>query len=209
MKQVEPLHSKSVNSLHNDAMRAAEQATVARQDGDLERADELVQQALAHEREAAYLLLDERDKEPSRSVLFRSAASLALDCEKWSEAEKLAKVGLDGNPPEQIAEELNDVLERVYKLRRSRDVETMPGSKKQASATHVARSPRERRWPRKESNKQRRNAALKFWDLLSFEFSDLLLSEGIETKKIYNFAAIIVILAALLAFLATVTAFLF
>ena len=118
MKQVESLHSNSVSSLHNDAMRAAEQAMVARQNGNLERSHELFQQALAYEREAAYLLLDERDKEPSRSVLFRSAASLALDCGYWIEAGRIALDGLDGNPPEQIAEELRDILEHVVEWHR-------------------------------------------------------------------------------------------
>lgn len=124
MKQVEFLHSKSVNSLHNDAMQAAEQAVVARQDGDLRRANELFQQALAFEREAAYLLLDERDKEPSRSVLFRSAASLALDCGKWIEAGRLALDGLDGKPPEQIAEELREILGHVMKRLPAYEVKT-------------------------------------------------------------------------------------
>ncbi len=94
-------------------MQAAEAAMVARQEGDLERSKELFQQAMTYERKAAYMLLNERDKEPSRSVLFRSAASLALDCGNWIEAGRIALDGLDGNPPEQIAEELREILENV------------------------------------------------------------------------------------------------
>jgi hypothetical protein len=42
------------------------------------------------------------------------AASLALECGALREAERLIAVALSGNPPEEIAEELRDLLEQVY-----------------------------------------------------------------------------------------------
>ncbi|MCL4203791.1 MAG: hypothetical protein KJ000_14920 [Pirellulaceae bacterium] len=52
-----------------------------------------------------------------RSVLHRSAASLALNCEEYRLAEKLLAVGLAGDPPPEIAEEMRDLLEQIYARR--------------------------------------------------------------------------------------------
>jgi len=51
--------------------------------------------------------------EPTISVLFRSAASLAMCCNKNREAEKLINLALSGEPPFEIAEELRDLYESV------------------------------------------------------------------------------------------------
>jgi hypothetical protein len=45
--------------------------------------------------------------------LLRSAATLALDCGEYRQAERLASIGLAGNPPAEIAVELREVLERA------------------------------------------------------------------------------------------------
>lgn len=71
-----------------------------------------LEDALALESEAARAC--DLDFEPTRSILYRSAASLALKCEKLQEAEKLIAGGLLGNPPDEIADELRDLLENVY-----------------------------------------------------------------------------------------------
>lgn len=62
------------------------------------------------ETQAAEMLKDELGIEPSRSVLYRSAASMAISCEEYRHAEKLIATALMGNPPEEIAEELRDLL---------------------------------------------------------------------------------------------------
>ena len=62
------------------------------------------------EKRAAMCLLENKDKEPTRSVLFRSAANLAYGCGMFQEAEEMALHGLDGNPPDEIKDELNEVL---------------------------------------------------------------------------------------------------
>src|SRR5262249_12481203 len=70
-------------------------------------------QAFECERRAAEKAALDSVGEPTRSVLCRSAATLALDCGELREAERLIAVALSGDPPFEIAEELRDLLERV------------------------------------------------------------------------------------------------
>jgi len=102
-----------VRELHDQAMALAEKASVAKLGGDVEQASALLRQAYSNELEAASLLEQISSPEPTRSILFRSAASLAIDCNELREAERLLARGLSGNPPSDIAEELRDLLERV------------------------------------------------------------------------------------------------
>lgn len=102
-----------ISKLHNEAMNFAESAAVARVKGNLGQADELLRKAYENEVKAAKLLMDLSSPEPTRSVLFRSAASLAIDCNDLREAEKLIGLGLSGNPPIDIANELRDLFEKV------------------------------------------------------------------------------------------------
>jgi hypothetical protein len=102
-----------INALHNQAMDAAGRAFHADIHGDYAAAETLFREAFESERRAAMLLLDS-PAEPTRSVLLRSAASLALDCREFREAERLIAIGLAGNPPAPISDELRDLLETVY-----------------------------------------------------------------------------------------------
>jgi len=77
------------------------------------RAGTLFRSAFEHERKAANLLEDDLDCEPTRSVLYRSAATLARDCHDYGEARRLIQKGLMGRPPDDIAEELRELLELV------------------------------------------------------------------------------------------------
>ena len=97
---------KSVRELHTKAMDLAELAFVVKLRGNLEKANQLSRQAFEYEAQAAKLVPDEPSSEPTRSVLYSSAASLALDCNEFREAERLIAAGLAGYPPEEIAEEL-------------------------------------------------------------------------------------------------------
>jgi hypothetical protein len=103
--------------LHEEAMELADRATVEKMNGATERAAILFREAYEKERLAALALSSETAFEPSRSVLFRSASSLALECGEIREAERLIAAGLAGNPPEEISEELRDLLEKVYFMR--------------------------------------------------------------------------------------------
>jgi len=102
-----------INKFHDEAMNLAELAAVAKVRGDPEQANKLLRQAYENEVKAANLLTDMSSPEPTRSVLFRSAASLAIDCNEFREAEKLISLGLAGNPPPDVTEELRDLFERV------------------------------------------------------------------------------------------------
>lgn len=105
---------KELEKYHSSAMDFAEQAVLARRLGaDEDKVQALFRQAFEYERQAAMLLLDDLSSEPSRSIMFRSAASLAIDCRETREAERLIAIGLLGDPPHEIAEELRDLLEQV------------------------------------------------------------------------------------------------
>ena len=96
--------------LHRDAMILAEQALA---EVDTRIAQRLFRAAFDNERQAAEELAGTLEAEPTRSVLYRSAASLAADCGEYSEAERLAGEGLAGRPPAEIADELRELLSQV------------------------------------------------------------------------------------------------
>ena len=82
----------NVRDTHRAAMRCAEQAKLASRAGHDVEASNLIRQAFELEREAAQLLLQSFDVEPTRSVLYRSAATLALECGEFAEARRLAPI---------------------------------------------------------------------------------------------------------------------
>lgn len=63
------------------------------------------------EAQAASITYKHKDYEPTRSVLHRSAASLAIDAGYTSDAKRLIWAALDGNPPKEIADELKSLWE--------------------------------------------------------------------------------------------------
>jgi hypothetical protein len=103
-----------MHDLHHNAMRLVDEADRLRRAGNPQAAREHLRQAFEQERQAATASAADVNLEPTRSVLHRSAASLALECGALREAERLIAVALAGNPPEEIAEELRDLLEQVY-----------------------------------------------------------------------------------------------
>lgn len=103
----------SINKLHDEAMDFVDRAFIARRKGNIENALSFTRRAYELETQAAELLRDDLSAEPSRSVLYRSAASLAMECGETREAEKLISIALIGEPPYEIAEELRNLLEQV------------------------------------------------------------------------------------------------
>ena len=101
----------ATNNFHHMAMDFAALASMERARGNVRNATDLFEQALENEIAA----IDALDGyvEPTYSVLHRSAATLALDCRKYREAERLAAKALAEAPPEEIAGELRDVLNRA------------------------------------------------------------------------------------------------
>jgi hypothetical protein len=102
-----------IQELHQQAMDFAEVAFTAKLKGDLEQASQLNRQAFEKEAKAAGLLAANLDAEPTRSILHRSAATLAIDCGELQTAEKLIATALTGNPPQEIAEELKDLFIQI------------------------------------------------------------------------------------------------
>ncbi len=94
-------------------MELGDQSFVARRYGN--RAEYLRLTELAFEKEAAAadLMVDDIDIEPTRSVLHRSAATLAWRCELYADAKRLICRGLAGKPPPEIEEELLDLQKKV------------------------------------------------------------------------------------------------
>ena len=103
-----------ITQLHRAAMELADEAAANRRRGHNAQALGLTRNAFELERAAAQQIENELEFEPTRSVLLRSAASLALECDETREAERLIGRALSGNPPDEIAEELRDLLEDVY-----------------------------------------------------------------------------------------------
>ena len=104
---------KNLMSLHNEAM---DMALLADQKCATEPSEalSLYQKAYEAEKEAAYLAENMGNPEPGLSILFRSAASLAYQCGMLREAERLIAHALSGNPTNEIAIELRDLLQQIY-----------------------------------------------------------------------------------------------
>ncbi|MDJ0619357.1 MAG: hypothetical protein QNJ63_21875 [Calothrix sp. MO_192.B10] len=102
-----------IQEKHTTAMDLAEAAVTAKFRGDLEQASQLTRQAFENEQAAAALIAHQLDAEPTRSILHRSAATLAIDCGELKVAERLIATALSGNPPEEIAQELKDLFIQI------------------------------------------------------------------------------------------------
>ena len=109
-----------IQELHKQAMDLAEAAFTAKLRGDLKQASEVSRQAFEKESQAAALIANQLDAEPTRSVLHRSAATLAIDCGEFRAAERLIAMptagyayALLGNPPQEIAQELKDLFIKI------------------------------------------------------------------------------------------------
>lgn len=86
-------------ALHQIGMRYSCDADMAGGRGDWESRRVALLRALSLEVCAATLLVDHPDCEPTRSMLFGSAATLAMRVGEFGCASELAALGLGGNPP--------------------------------------------------------------------------------------------------------------
>ena len=111
------IESIKTKKVHREAMILMQNALVAEVKGDNITALRLFSAAFDLERAAALDLTNALEKEPTRSVLFRSAASLAMNCGRFEEGEAMIALGLLGNPPRDIADELRDVAKKIKALK--------------------------------------------------------------------------------------------
>jgi hypothetical protein len=102
-----------VRELHNKAMELAQKAIVLRHEGSLDEAEECSRKALEYETEAASLIELNESSEPTRSILYRSAASLALQAKEFTTAQRLLANGLLGYPTPDIEQELWNLIEQL------------------------------------------------------------------------------------------------
>jgi len=103
----------NVSELHNQAMKLSQRAMVARHNGEPARAKTLSHEAFEYESQAASLIPDEEASEPTRSVIYCSAASLAYQCQEWKAAKELIKKALSGYPSERISQALTKLSHQV------------------------------------------------------------------------------------------------
>ena len=102
----------NARDFHDRAMELADGGFRERARGDAARSLEFFAQAL----EAELAAIRELD-EPNGllwSILHRSAGTLALDCNRFRQAEQIVATALAGEPHPEIAEELRDLLEQSY-----------------------------------------------------------------------------------------------
>ena len=107
----------TVKELHQKAMDIAHEAIIARNSGDSDKADQLILQAYEFELLAASQVPNGQQSEPTKSILYRSAASLAFQADQYNEAIRLIAIGLSGYPPPRIQHDLLNLLDQVkFKL---------------------------------------------------------------------------------------------
>lgn len=108
-----PLRAMSINDIvlafndaHQQAMSCADDGDQARRAGDETSAQVHYARALEMERDVAVA----EQTQPSRGILLRSAAWLALDANQPEEALRLARLGLaDADVPERYRTQLQEV----------------------------------------------------------------------------------------------------
>ena len=107
------MRQRNINDTHRLATSLANYAATARRNGDKDVAEELLERALFYEAQAAKMVAANLDDEPRRSTLHKSAASFALQCGQFDEAERLIIAGLSGMPPDDVDSQLRDLLREV------------------------------------------------------------------------------------------------
>lgn len=105
---------KEVEKIHDEAMDLLGESFIALMKKDVDLSRKLKLQAYHKEKDAAYRLINE-DIEPSRSILFRSAASLAYELGLHEESKNLVCIGLNGNPPDRVVGELDDLYHKIIR----------------------------------------------------------------------------------------------
>jgi hypothetical protein len=106
----------NINQIHDQAMTIAEKAFLAQQAGDNATFIQLSKEAFLLARKAAMMLKDKMDAEPSRSILFKSAAFLAFDAQEYQACRDMITYTLLGKPDPIIKAEMKDLFLEVNAL---------------------------------------------------------------------------------------------
>lgn len=94
-------------------MELSQQALIAREKGEVQKAEDLAKEAFNFEIEAAELIPESESSEPTRSILYQSSASLAFQFRDFQTARRLIAKGLSGYPPPIIQNKLNGLLQQI------------------------------------------------------------------------------------------------
>lgn len=108
---------KNIRSIHAKAMELMRQANQFLNERNNDAYLSNLKEALALEEEAAFELISNFNSEPTRSVLFRSAANIAYNLGEYDKAEKLIYQALSGSPHPEIKAELvalKDLIDTAY-----------------------------------------------------------------------------------------------
>lgn len=100
-------------TLHQQALEWADKAYIARKKGRWEASVEYARQALQYEIEAAEKLPPVSNSEPTRSILYRGAASLAYQAKDYKLALQLIEKGRPPHAPEEILFDLDNLAQDV------------------------------------------------------------------------------------------------
>jgi hypothetical protein len=100
----------TTQNLHREAMEIANRAFEAQRENNHAEYLKLTAEAYEKEKTAAWTLFNQFEAEPTRSILFRSAAQLAFNCGKMRDSEQLISAALAGSPPLEIRKELRNLL---------------------------------------------------------------------------------------------------
>ena len=98
---------------HNEAMEWASKAHIEKLIGNAANAIEFTEKALHLEAKAAMLLAQRYELEPTRSILFRSAATLAMNANKYTTALEFIGKAFEGTPDATTELQLIDVFKTV------------------------------------------------------------------------------------------------
>jgi hypothetical protein len=102
----------TVRELHRQAMELAQNATFLPEVSSRE-SRELLQRALELESQAAAMVDKVQSSEPTRSILYRSAASLAIQAQDYEAAIRLSSEGMAGYPDRDIQNDLFELIEQA------------------------------------------------------------------------------------------------
>jgi hypothetical protein len=103
-----------INELHDEAMKFAQEAYMAQRQNKPIDMMRLSKEAFLLEKKAALAIpKNHPDAEPSRTILFKSAAFLAYDAEMYWECYDMITQAFSGKPDAQIKAELNELAEDI------------------------------------------------------------------------------------------------
>lgn len=103
----------TILQLHQEAMAYAQDAFIAHINNDEDTAIQLYHKAYLLEYDAAASFEPIASNEPTRSILYLSAASLAYHCNKLTEAIQIATSGITQNTPAEIAKEIESLIHTI------------------------------------------------------------------------------------------------